>query len=36
MGIIFNFDDMEKMQLGAEITFSSLDFIADQLGNLHL
>jgi hypothetical protein len=26
MGLIFNSDDDEKMQLGAEITFGSLDF----------
>jgi dsDNA-binding SOS-regulon protein len=36
MEIIFHFNDLEKMQLGSEITFDSLDFIADQLRNLHL
>jgi len=36
MGIIFHFDDFEKMQPDAEITFAILDFIADQLGNMHL
>jgi hypothetical protein len=29
MGLIFNSDYVEKMQLGAEITFGSLDFVAD-------
>jgi hypothetical protein len=37
MGLIFKFDDnVERMQLGKKITFGNLDFIADQLGNLHL
>lgn len=36
MGIIFNFDDGEKLQPGSEISFDSMDFIIDQLGNLHL
>jgi hypothetical protein len=35
MGIIFNFDDVKKMQLGDEITFGNLNFIIDQLRNLH-
>ena len=34
MGLIFRFDDIEKVQPRDEITFSSLDFNADQLGNL--
>ena len=34
--VIFNIDDAEKLQPGFEITFGSLDFITDQLGNLHL
>jgi hypothetical protein len=36
MEIIFHFNDLEKMQLGSEITFDSLDFVTDQLRNLHL
>jgi hypothetical protein len=36
MGIIFNFNDMKKMQPVAEITFGSLDFVTDQLGNWYL
>lgn len=36
MGIVFNFDSTDKMELGFEITYGSLDFIADQLGNHHL
>jgi hypothetical protein len=32
----FNLDDVEKMQPSVEITFSRLDFISDQLENLHL
>lgn len=36
MGLVFNFDDIDKMQPGPEITFDSLDFVADQLGNLYL
>ena len=27
---------MEKMQLGAKITFCSLDFITDRFGDMHL
>jgi hypothetical protein len=36
MGVVFNFDDVEKMQPSTEITFGGLDFIVNQLGNLHL
>ena len=37
MGIIFNFgNDTEKMQPGEKISFGKLDFIANQLENLHL
>jgi hypothetical protein len=36
MRIIFSFNDMKKMQPVTEITFGSLDFVTDQLGNLHL
>lgn len=37
MGLIFRIDnDAEKMQLGDQLTIDSLDFIADQLENLHL
>lgn len=37
MGIIFNFnDDTEKMQPSKKISFSKLNFIVDQLGNLCL
>ena len=37
MGPVFRIDkDAEKMQLGDQLTMVSLDFIADQLGNLHL
>jgi hypothetical protein len=37
MGIIINIDDAaERMQPGEKITFGSLDFIADQFGDLHL
>ena len=36
MGLIFNFDNVVKMEPGVQITFGSLDFVADQLGNLHL
>jgi hypothetical protein len=36
MGIIFNFDNGEKFHPGGEINFGSLDFVADQLWNLHL
>jgi hypothetical protein len=37
MGIIINIDETaEKMQPGEKITFSSLDFITDWFGNLHL
>lgn len=35
MGLIFKFgDDMKNMQLGENIPFGNMDFIADQLGNL--
>ena len=37
MGTIFNFgNETEKMQPGEKISFGKLDFIADQLENLHL
>jgi hypothetical protein len=37
MGIIINTDDaVKKMQPGEEITFDSLDFIANWFGELHL
>ena len=37
MDIVFNFgDDEEKMQPGEKISFGKLDFIANQLENLHL
>ena len=36
MGMTFKFDNVERMDPGNEITFGSLDFIADQLKNLHL
>jgi hypothetical protein len=37
MGIIINLNDAtERMQSGEKITFGSLDFIADQFGDLHL
>jgi hypothetical protein len=29
MGLIFKFDNIQKMKPGAEITFGSLDFIID-------
>jgi hypothetical protein len=37
MEIIINIDDAtERMQPGEKITFSSLDFITDKFGDLHL
>ena len=37
MGIIINIDDVAgRMQPGEKITFGSLNFIADQFGDLHL
>ena len=37
MGIIINIDDaVERMQPGEKITFGSLNFIADQFGDLHV
>lgn len=37
LGITFNFDDIvEKMLPNEVITFSDLDFITDQFGDLHL
>lgn len=36
IGIVFNFDESGKFHLGDGITFGTLHFIADGLGNLHL
>lgn len=36
MGIIFNFNDSDNLHPGAEITFSSLEFIVDRYGVLRL
>lgn len=36
MGIIFNFDNGEKLQPGTEVAVGSLDFIADRFVDLHL
>jgi hypothetical protein len=36
MGLIFNKNDIEKMQFGVEITLRHLDFITEMLENLYL
>ena len=37
MGVIFNFgEELEEEQLGKKITFSKLDFITNQFGDLCL
>jgi len=35
-GIISNIDNFDTFSLGTMISFSSLDYIMDQLGDLHL
>jgi hypothetical protein len=36
MGIIFNFNNYDSFAPGTMISFGRLDYIANQLGNLHL